>query len=104
MPLYEYVDTRTGNTVELIKPVAQRDQVPSHLRRVTVPRRLHVTFGAPWEMDVDVQMPKGLRQMEERIGVGRMERESGFTAKQLKQIWAEDQRRPITSKTRDRDV
>ena len=40
MPVYQYHDTANGGVVELERRVDERDQVPAHLKRFSVPQKL----------------------------------------------------------------
>ena len=88
MPTYQYNDTRTGQLVELQKPVDQRDQVPSHLKRITAPRTVRVLGGRD-PAGPDQAVPRALRQLEEKVPAHEIVRESGYSIEQYKQIWAE---------------
>ena len=87
MPVYEYEDERSGQTVELVRPIAQRDRVPRHLRRRRVPRRINFVTGAPDPTDASVATPRAFRQLEDTIPADRIARESGFSTERIKQIW-----------------
>ncbi len=72
MPVYQYTDTRNGSVVELERPVAERDQVPSHLKRFAVPQKLTLFgVGEPRENPEGVNMTnlmKGYYRQEQRLG------------------------------------
>lgn len=89
MPLYEYWDTQSLQVVELQRSVANRDQVPAHLERVKVPRRVCV-FGtsnqAKDETGAEAQVPAGLKALSNNQ-VNAMVKESGMTVDRYKQIW-----------------
>lgn len=40
MPVYQYRDTQNGGVVELERRVDERDEVPAHLKRFSVPQKL----------------------------------------------------------------
>lgn len=89
MPVYEYWDKHTGKVVELVKPVCERDLVPAHLQRVTVPRRvaLHGTSSSPiCEASADYQVPLGLKALSNHQA-NEMFKESGFTRDKFKEVW-----------------
>lgn len=88
MPTYQYEDTRTGQLVDLQKPVAERDQVPAHLKRITAPRSVRV-LGSRDPSEPEQAVPRALRQMEEKMPAHEIVRESGFTVEQYKRIWNE---------------
>lgn len=89
MPVYEYRNKATGEVVELVRPVAQRDCVPGNLVRVTVPRRINYVQGVLDSTDADVSTPKGFRQLEETIpgGYRAIEKQTGFSAEHIKRVW-----------------
>jgi hypothetical protein len=72
MPVYQYTDTRNGSVVELERPVAERDQVPAHLKRFAVPQKLTLFgVGEPRENPEGVNMTnlmKGYYRQEQRLG------------------------------------
>lgn len=88
MPTYQYEDQETGQLVELQKAVADRDQVPGHLKRITAPRSVRVLGGRD-PAEPDQAVPRALRQLEEKIPAREIVQESGFTIEQYKQIWSE---------------
>lgn len=88
MPLYEYEDLANGGTVELCRPVAGRDDVPGHLRRITVPRRLGVLLGAVAESDADRAVPKAFRELEQTMPAREIARQTGFSVDHIKRVWA----------------
>lgn len=89
MPVYQYRDTKSGGTVELIKPVSDRDLVPAHLQRITVPERVavHGTTSSPiCEQSADYQVPRGLKSLT-NSQANEMMKESGFSRDKFKQTW-----------------
>ena len=72
MPVYQYTDTRNGSVVELERPVAERDKVPSYLKRFAVPQKLTLFgVGEPRENPEGVNMTnlmKGYYRQEQRLG------------------------------------
>ena len=87
MPLYEYEDKATGKTCEMYRPVKQRDDCPSNLRRVISPIGFRMGAGRPDPSNVDIAAPAGLREMEQEMGTSGLEKAMGMSAKQLKKIW-----------------
>lgn len=88
MPLYEYEEIATGNRIELFRTVEQRDQVPENLRRVvSLSGRGPFTGSLPDPRSADVAVPRAFRQLEATQPRDRIERECGFTVKQLKRTW-----------------
>lgn len=92
MPLYEFYNPKTKQTVEFVLPVARRDDpacVPVGFKRRTVPRRLHVIGFAENPHDGAVQVRRGLREMEEQDG-NKLRRELDWTPDEMKRIWSDD--------------
>lgn len=92
MPCYEYL-TREGRRVDHIRSIAQRDELPPGcVARVTVPAKLHYVTGL--RLPTQEQNARtGLRDLEVKRPGFDFKREMGWSAKQLKQIWADDQPR-----------
>lgn len=88
MPLYEYQDTASGRVVELVKPVAQRDVVPRNFVRLTVPSRICVKCGR--EFTQDDQVLAGARKVEANMSSEEFQRETGYSAKEMKKVWEND--------------
>lgn len=89
MPVYEYWDKERGGVVELRRAVADRDRVPAHFERITVPRRIaiHGTTSSPVdEASADGQVPKGLKALTNNQ-VNAMVKESGFSRDKFKEVW-----------------
>ena len=89
MPLYEYEDVRTGERVELRRPLCRRDDCPGHLRRVMARPAFRMGAGALDPTAVDVAAPRGLREMEEQMGSRDFEHNLGMSARKLKEIWSQ---------------
>ena len=89
MPLYEYVDKDTGTAVELIRSVARRDVVPHNLVRIPVPRKVGILGPAADFFTQEQKTQRGLKHMEETIGIREIERQSGYSARTLKRVWYE---------------
>jgi hypothetical protein len=86
MPLYEY-DTPNG-VVTAVRSVERRDCVPPSWKR-RIASRFGLCFGrGPVTAEADAI--RGLHKLENRHGSGVFEREMGYTGKQLKKIWQED--------------
>lgn len=88
MPVYEYTDTRTGKIVEEVHTIAERDNVPPHLKRITVPRTLDVVGFRTDPESADGTVPKAFKQLEESKHHSDIARETGFTVDQIKKTWA----------------
>lgn len=89
MPVYQYLNKRDGSTLELVKPVADRDAVPEHLQRITVPQRVavHGTTSSPiCEQTADHQVPRALRSLSNNQ-VNDMVKESGLSRDKFKRVW-----------------
>lgn len=85
MPMYEYTDGHV--TVELVRPVAERDACPHGFRRVTVPARVGVVRGLIDPGTPDAAVPRALREYELTKGHDAIARETGFSTKRMKSIW-----------------
>jgi hypothetical protein len=89
MPIYQY-ENGAGNLVELFRTIAERDQVPKGLKRVTVPARLAIfgTSNDPRdEHSADSAVPKAYQELEEQTGGTAFLKESGFTRDQVRRAW-----------------
>lgn len=86
MPVYEYIEVATGETVEFCVPIKRRDKVKGH-KRITVPRRLNVVVGALDPQSADKAVPKAFRQVEETVPSDRIERETGYSVEHIKRVW-----------------
>lgn len=87
MPLYEYENTLTGKLVELSRPMRLRDDCPPHLKRVIGRTSCRVGPGAPDPSHADQAVPRALREIEQTMGPGQLEHQTGFSKKQLRKIW-----------------
>ena len=89
MPLYEYSDPETGVTVELRRPVEERD-APIVLRRsTTVPKRVSIHGMDPSpEDDFDNGIVKALYRKEQNEGSRFQCGE--FSKKTLKSAWIDN--------------
>lgn len=88
MPIYEYEDVKTGERVELFRPVRLRFDCPPNLKRViSRTARPKIGKGAPDPSHADQAVPRALKELEQTTRTSDIERGSGFTAKQLKRIW-----------------
>ena len=89
MPIYQYTDTRNGSVVELEKSVAERDSVPKHLKRFTVPQRLAlVGVGEPLDNPIGTNKTNiinGYYKQEQKLG---SRFKSEFSADQVKRAWS----------------
>ena len=89
MPIYQDTDTRNGSVVELEKSVAERDSVPKHLKRFTVPQRLAlVGVGEPLDNPLGsnkTNIMKGYYKQEQKLG---SRFKSEFSADQVKRAWS----------------
>lgn len=88
MPVYEYRDTRTGAIVEEVRTIAERDNVPPHLKRITVPRTLDVVGFRTDPTSADGQVPQAFKQLEAKKHHRDIARETGFSTDDIKRIWA----------------
>ena len=86
MPSYDYIDEKTGERVEKIVPIAERDNVPGH-KRVPVPPRVNMVGVAEDIHSQEYGVRQGLKDMETRYGRDRIRRETGMSLRQLEQAW-----------------
>lgn len=87
MPTYDYLDRRTGRTVELVKSILDRDNVPPYLQRLVVPVKLRFDEKLPDPTDADIAAAKGIRDLEAKHGADFVHRELGFNNQQLRKTW-----------------
>ena len=86
MPLYEYHDPETGVTVELRRPVEERDKEIVLRRASTVPERLAIVGSGPTEDQLfDARIQKAYYQKEEKEG---SRFRSYYNQKTLAKAWA----------------
>lgn len=88
MPVYEYIEVKSGRTVEFAVPIVSRDKIPGH-KRITVPRRICVVpqGGTPDPTDADQAVPRALHELEDTMNHRQIAKEAGFTTEQLKHVW-----------------
>jgi hypothetical protein len=92
MPIYQYEDIRfrCDRIVELQRTVAERDSVPAHLKRITVPVRIGIAGTSSTPIDptsADAAVPRAYRQLEQKMGHREILKESGFSTGQVKEAW-----------------
>lgn len=89
MPLYQYRNCITGKIEEIFKRIADRDDVPGHLTRITVPQTVgYANSSHLREPGADEAVPKAFRQYEEQgASVRQIERETGFSRDHIRKIW-----------------
>jgi hypothetical protein len=87
MPVYQYQDRESGAVQDLLKPVAERDNVPPHLKRITVPARLVVVGAAADPDDIDTRAARGFRQLEDTMPAREIARQSGFSVDHIRKTW-----------------
>lgn len=89
MPLYEYENLRTGERLELFRTIARRDCVPRQLRRVvSLTGRGPFTGRLEDPRSAAVSVPRAFKQLEHTMPRERIERDSGFSVKQIKTAWS----------------
>jgi len=88
MPIYQYRDQETGRIVELIRSVTNRDRAPEGFSRITVPQRVGVIRGMMDPETPDAAIPRALKDLEQTVDHRAIARGSGFSTRQLKEIWA----------------
>jgi hypothetical protein len=89
MPLYDYEDVGTGEITTLCRPVRLRDDCPPNLKRVIsrVGRPRVGRGGLPDPSHADQAVPRALRQLEQTMPSSEVERQTGFSAREMKRIW-----------------
>lgn len=88
MPLYQY-ENRTGEVLELQRPVADRDVCPPGFRRVTCPRSVTVFGTSSDRLDpraAVATVPAAFKELSNNQ-VNGFVKESGFTVDKVKQVW-----------------
>lgn len=86
MPLYDFYDTRTGDIVELYRTVAERRNVPKHLRPMISSGHGGVDRKLCSEGNPDRAVPRALKQLSNEQ-VNTMVKESGFSLDHYKRVW-----------------
>lgn len=87
MPIYEYED-KAGNRVELFRTIERRDKVPAGLKRVvSVTGRGPFTGSAQDPTCAEAAVPRAFKELEQTMPRREIERQSGFTTKQIKEAW-----------------
>lgn len=88
MPLYQYRNTKTGQVEEMFRPVSGRDDVPSHLERVTVPQTVgYANSSHLREPGVQTDVPKAFRDYEASgVNWRTIEKETGFKRDSIRRI------------------
>lgn len=90
MPVYQY-NCEDGRLVELVRCVAERDQVPAGLTRICVPIRIGIagTTCDKLEPGSAVEaVPRAFRKLEEKVPAREIARESGFSVDTIKKVWS----------------
>lgn len=90
MPVYQYIDTEHHRTIELIRPVAERDLVPAGLKRITVPQRVAIggTSSSPADpTSCEAQVQRAYRDLEQKMPAREIAKEGGFTVERIKDVW-----------------
>lgn len=90
MPVYQYRDVKRNVLVELLRPVADRDQVPAELVRITVPLHIAIHGSSSSPMDphtADAEVPRAFRQLEQTMPAREIAREGGFSVEKIKEVW-----------------
>ena len=86
MPCYDYINEKTGERVEIIVPMSQRDSVPGH-KRILIPPHINTVGFAENPHTMEYGVRQGLKDMEERFGRDRIEREGRFKMNTLRETW-----------------
>ena len=89
MPIYEYENTLTGERIEMFRPLGQKYNCPPDLLPViSLPGRPKIGAGVPDPSNADQAVPRAFREVEQQLGASEVERQSGFTAKQIRKAWS----------------
>lgn len=87
MPIYEY-ENAAGERVEMFRPIARRDCGPKGFRRViNLTGRGLYTGRALDPTSADVAVPRAFRALEATMPRDRIEKQTGFSVRQLKRTW-----------------
>jgi len=92
MPVYQYRGAQ-GELIELVRTIAERDQAPAGFARVTVPCRIGLTGLGAARLDPaqpEAAVPRAFRQLEDTLSHREILANSGYTADEVKQIWARE--------------
>lgn len=85
MPIYEYIEQKTGARVELLVPMAERDRVPGHRRLIAIMPSVIIPGQTANPHTQEAGMLQGLRDLEDaHVPREQIEAVTGFTANQLK--------------------
>jgi hypothetical protein len=88
MPIYEYEHRKTGARVELFRTVHGRDCVDPQLRRVFTTSAPGLFTGKVLDpTSAAAAVPRAFKQLENQIPRREIERQSGFSTKQITQAW-----------------
>ena len=93
MPLYQYQDQRTGEVTELWRPMALRDCVPKHLKRLMVCPALRPDgLAEKPEIDVVKSALRGFKEIESQPGgTAEIRRVMQMSPDQIKDVWTQPQ-------------
>lgn len=87
MPCYDYEHLSTGERREFFRPIARRD-IPGWRR--LMPERILVHMHGlkePDPINLVAEAERGFRESELNHGAATIERNTGYTVKQIKEIW-----------------
>jgi hypothetical protein len=86
MPLYEYHDPHTGVSVELRRPVEERDTPIVLTRKSNIPQRVAIVgMGPTEEQTFDANIRRAYYKKEEKEG---SRFRSGYSKKTLAKAWS----------------
>lgn len=89
MPLYQYRNKETGEVIELLRSVEDRDQAPAGFERVTVPERVGIPRGLTSEAGASFKVPRALREIEQgSCGAREISKHFGMPVDTIKKAWA----------------
>jgi hypothetical protein len=87
MPLYDY-QNQAGERRELFRPIHQRDDAPMGFWRVlSVSHRGRFTGKQADPTTADAAVPRAFKQLEQTLPREQIEKQSGFSVRELKQTW-----------------
>lgn len=87
MPIYVYEDMYTGERVEALQTVDDRDCMPNRYRRL-MPERIGVIKGIKDPRGAERSVPRALRDLElQGKNARHIAKEAGHSVDDLKQVW-----------------
>lgn len=89
MPTYVFEHKTTGQLIELVLPIADRDKAPKGYKRITVPFKVgYANASHLREPGVDVAVPKAFREIEQGGTSAReIARQTGFSVDHIRRVF-----------------